>query len=368
MRGKIIFNGNMGSLPTLMERVRPWIGGKVLMVTAAWGQGEFHEEPVRAALNGAGISSRWVGGFDQNIQNLCLWHTWKSWLSRHPQTAQRSQELEQIEDLTRAFYLEKTSFLSNRIRRAVKIARNYLPNFRLADIPLLPRDTLKPESLFNNKELLQWTLTRELGAELTDLTEHDARMLEAFRQAERSVADRTGLLFDPDYQSERERLVEKILEADTLFFFGGEPWELLAPLKFFELKPALMETLRRGATLVCISAGSLSLCERVIVYNDFASDPEKREFRLFHQGLGIVGGLQLLPHCMDRIHTDDSDNLAYLARRFSSHHCAGLNEESFLLVELGNNTATSIGSKDGVYLFGMDGIKRRYNQGEQIAL
>jgi hypothetical protein len=127
-------------------------------------------------------------------------------------------------------------------------------------------------------------------------------------------------------------------------------------------------TLRRGATFFSISAGALVLCEHVVIYDNFSPDPARREFRLYDRGLGLVSGLQILPHCMDRIHTDDPDNLAYLARRFSSTHCVGLNEESFLLVEPGRPSATAVGHHDGVFVFGPDGIKRRYAFGEAIPL
>ncbi|HNC99580.1 MAG TPA: hypothetical protein PKW90_25855, partial [Myxococcota bacterium] len=71
MTGKILFNGNMGSLSLLMQRVRPFIHGKCLMVTAAWGPGELGDAPIREALNAVGIPSDWRGGYDQNIKNLC---------------------------------------------------------------------------------------------------------------------------------------------------------------------------------------------------------------------------------------------------------------------------------------------------------
>jgi hypothetical protein len=71
---------------------------------------------------------------------------------------------------------------------------------------------------------------------------------------------------------------------------------------------------------------------------------------------------------MDRIHTDDPDNLAYLARRFSAQLCAGLNEESFLLVDFAAGVARSVGKGDGVYVFGRDGVKRRYDAGEVVPM
>ena len=117
-----------------------------------------------------------------------------------------------------------------------------------------------------------------------------------------------------------------------------------------------------------MSAGSLLLCERMIVYDDYNPDHARREFRLHDRGLGLVGGLQIMPHCMDRIQTEDPDNLAYLARSFSSQICVGLNEESFLLVDLAAPSATSVGIHDGVYVFGRSGVKLCFRAGEAIPL
>jgi hypothetical protein len=108
------------------------------------------------------------------------------------------------------------------------------------------------------------------------------------------------------------------------------------------------------------------LGERIIVYDDFA--PERRDFQLFDRGLGLVQKFQLFPHCMDRIQTDDPSNLAYLARRFRYHSCVGLNERSFLQMELSPWRALSWGKGDGVYVFNEEGQKLRYDFGADILL
>jgi peptidase E len=366
MRGRVLFNGNMGSPGTFLRRVRSLMLGsargrtpKVLVVTAAWGQGERNDGAIREALDEIGL---------QDVTNLGAWHAWRDYLQARPQVASVDRELREVEEATRQFYVEKTSFHAERIRRAVRFAQSHLDDFRLGALPLSDRDPLRDEASLSGRELLARAVTRELVHDLEDLVQNDARMLQALDDAERMLPARTGLRFDPLWQREQKILADRVLEADALLLLGGDPGELLAPLRFFDLRPALAETLRRGATFFSISAGSLVLCERMVIYDDFSSDPSRREFRLFDRGLGLVGGLQVLPHCMDRIHTDDPDNLAYLARRFSTHVCVGLNEESFLLVEPGEARARSVGEKDGVYVFGPDGLKWRYHQGELIPL
>src|SRR4029079_3826126 len=121
---------------------------------------------------------------------------------------------------------------------------------------------------------------------------------------------------------------------------------------------------RRGTQLVAMSAGAMVLCERVIVYDDHAETP--RDFQLYDLGLALVRDIQLFPHCMERIQTDDPDNLAYLAHRFRHHACVGLNQRSFLLLELDPRRATSIGDQDSVYVFDPEGRKIGYRKGEEI--
>jgi hypothetical protein len=116
-----------------------------------------------------------------------------------------------------------------------------------------------------------------------------------------------------------------------------------------------------------VSAGSLVLGERMIVYHQH----EGAEFELLERGMGLVRGVQLFPHCMERVQTDDPDNLAYLAFRFHDRACAGLNEGSYLLLEYdarGELRARSVGERDGVYVFDRDGQKKRYDADAEIPL
>lgn len=376
MRGRILFNGNMGDPGLLARRVAPFVHAsapagrspRALLVTAAWGQGEYHEAPIKAALNAVGVPSDHTGGYDRNIANLCAWHAWRAWLGRRPDVAAVARELGAVEEATRHFYLEKTAFHAMQIKAAARLARQHLPGFQLGSVPLAGRDPVRPAVTLSGPELLRRAIARELSAALDALVDNDARMLAALTDAEEQLHARTGIRLDPDWRAARARLEERLLWADAIFFFGGSPTSLLAPFQFFDLRPALLEALRRGALFVASSAGSLFLCERMIVYDNYNPDPAAREFCLHDRGMGLVGGLQIMPHCHDRIQTDDPDNLAYLARRFSTHVCAGLNEESFLLVDLGAATATAVGTEDGVYVFGPQGHKVRYGAGEDIPL
>lgn len=374
MHGKLLFNGNIGSPSALVQRALPFFRyadrnrPKILLITAAWAEGEYGEQGVRAALNAAGIDSDWRGGFDANVYNLCAWHVWQEYLQRHPRVRAIDAEIRAVQQATRRFYVEKTSFHAQRIRQAARFARDKLGEFRIGQLPLHRVDPVQAVAAMSGHDALFRALARELVHDLSDLVENDRRMMAALAEEEAVVAARTGLRVDADWLRQQQMLTERILAADVVLLPGGDPDCLLNALRFFDLRPALVETLRRGALLVSVSAGSLVLCEKMIIYDNFSADPARREFRLHDRGLGLVSGLQILPHCMDRIHTDDPDNLAYLARRFATHLCIGLNEESFLHVDPAVPRAVSVGDHDGVYVFGADGVKWCYRKGEAVQL
>lgn len=370
MRGRILLNGNGGS--ELIERAAPYVLGsakgrppRVLLVTAAWGRGEYHEAPIKGLLNQVGVPSDVVGGYDRNIQNLCAWHAWTHFLAERPWVQQTHADIEGAMRALRSFYLDKCTFFADVIRKGASAARAVSPSFSLGKVH--GRDSVRPESIHNGRELFESYLGEELVASIEGLTANDDRMLDALTYAQDQLLTRTGLRLDPAWVAQRQELEARILWADAILFFGGSPEQLLAPFRFFDLRPALLETLRRGATLVASSAGALVLCDRVIVYDQF-SNQQHRDFQVIDRGLGIVSGLQVLPHCMDRIQTDDPDNLAYLARRFSKRLSVGLNRESYLLIEPGGPRATAVGEVDGVYVFGADGQKVRYGAGQSIPL
>jgi len=145
-------------------------------------------------------------------------------------------------------------------------------------------------------------------------------------------------------------------------------------LNFFKLKDTFVEALRRGANFYTVSAGTGVMCNRIILYDDYAGDRQQvHDCEFFDNGFGVVSKIQVFPHAMDRIKTDDADNLAYLAHRFDSSCCVGMNAESFLLQE---STADahgaqqerfySVGEKDAVYVFDRQGRKVRKERGEEI--
>lgn len=370
MRGAVIFNGNIQAEADFVERAASTLTNsrhqdpavarrrKVVLVTAGWMANEYQEGHIKKALYGIGIQPDYQGGHDQNVQNLALYHRYQEFLQQRPALAEAWQECEAMIEGARTQYLEKNSFFCASLRRSLQHLREYLPTESLAGM-------LDNTLLFTGRRgRLVSFLSNEVRQMLQLLQSNDDRMIDLLTELDDQFADETGLAYDPLWMATRQELSDCILSANSIFLFGGNLGVLHRCLTFFRLRQPLLEALRRGATFYTVSAGSLMCCERIIVYNDFE---QEREFQLYDRGFGLIRELQLFPHCMDRIQTDDADNLTYLSHRFRHRVCVGLNQESFLEVEFSPEVrATSLGTRDGVYVFDRNGNKARYNAGEVI--
>ncbi len=87
MRGAVLFNGNpprpstrwcRTAAPLLLSSRHgdPEVARsrRVVLVTAAWGDGEHDEGHVKRSLNGIGLPSHYEDGYDTNLVNLSLLH------------------------------------------------------------------------------------------------------------------------------------------------------------------------------------------------------------------------------------------------------------------------------------------------------
>lgn len=370
MRGAILFNGNAESEGHLIRAAAPLLLGsrhadpavaasrRALLVTAGWAEHEHDEGHVKRALNDIGLASDWQGGFDRALPNLSLFSELSALVREAPELGEAWAELRRAEQTARRFYLEHNAHLLALFRRTLREAKELEPGLSV------PRLLSRDGPTDGPRPLTRHAIARQLRQALRTLEENDDHLFQLLGEIERRAIDAAGLTYHPGWRAARERLEQRILSASAILLFGGRLDLLLDGLRFFRLRDALAEALRRGAQLVAMSAGAMVLCERVIVYDDFAETP--RDFQLYDRGLELVRDLQLLPHCMERIQTDDPDNLAYLARRFRNHTCVGLNQRSFLLLELSPRRATSWGEEDGVYVFGPDGAKCCYGAGEEV--
>ena len=313
------------------------------------------------------MPSRFEDGYDHNLQNLSLFHAYQEFCRREPALANQWVERESLLQESRDIYLEKNNFFAAQMRRALGQLKSRFPERALARVLSDPsRQFAHPPAHFDGPRLVGFFLEQDLKDTMSRLVENDERMVELLSDLDQQFVDGTGLHQNENWQELRHGLEQRILSANSMMIFGGNLRTLHRCCVFFRLREVLMEALRRGTSFFTVSAGSLILCERIIIYDDFASG---REFQLYDRGFGLVRHLQLFPHCMDRIQTDDSDNLAYLAYRFQNRTCVGLNQESFLLMQAQPELrCTSVGDQDGVYVFDNRGEKRCYRKGEDIPL
>jgi hypothetical protein len=372
MRGAIVFNGNIQAEADFVERARDYLlasrhqeepvarSRKVLLVTAGWLENEYKEGHIKKALYQIGITPHFRGGHDENVQNLALFHRYQDFLRQRPELADSWKESEALIEAARSLYLEKNSFFIASLRRSMQRLRDYLPGESLASI----LDNAVTFGAARGRVI--GYLSNDIRDTLHLLQHNDDLMVQLLTDLDEQFAVETGLMFDPLWISTRTQLSESILSANSIFLFGGNLGVLHRCLTFFRLRQPLLEALRRGVTFYTVSAGSLMCNERIIIYNDFEHE---REFQLYDRGFGLIRELQLFPHCMDRIQTDDRDNLAYLCQRFRHRLCVGLNQESFLRVEFTPELrAVSLGSRDGVYVFDRRGQKNRFDKGQALQL
>jgi peptidase E len=368
--GAILLNGNAETEAHLVRAAAPILlssrhrdpevaaSRRVVLVTAGWADAEYEEAHVKRAINEIGLPSRHEDGHDVTLVNLSLLHDLRDLTRAAPHLAEAWLELRRVVETARTFYLDHNAHTIQLFRRTLGEAKKDDPALTV------PRLAGGEGHHGAGRRLLRHALSRELRHAFEALEANDDHLVDLLREVEQRAFDAAGLAYDPAWREARERLERRILSASTLLFFGGRLDLLLDALRFFRLRDALSEALRRGAQIVAMSAGAMVLCERVIIYDDHAAT--RRDFQLYDRGLGLVQDVQLFPHCMERIQTDDPDNLAYLARRFRHHVCVGLNQRSYLLFELDARRATSVGEEDGVYVFDPEGRKVCYRKGETI--
>jgi peptidase E len=379
MSGKIIVNGNARAEADLIYATKDHILSSrhqdpeirrertVTIVTAAWKEREHTEGHIKKALYEIGIEPRFEGGYDQRVVNLSVFHALREFEKRDPSLARAHAERDELIRRTRSVYLEKNGFYTAQMRRAFGHLRQFQPEMRLSEVlENAPSKGHRIPGRFRGIELLKDFLVEDLGDTVSRLVENDHRLTRLITDLDHQFREGVGLVYHPLWQELRAKLESTLLNSSTVIIFGGHLEELHRSLNFFDLRGAFVESLRRGTTFITVSAGSLILCERIIVFDDFARE---REFQLFDRGFGMVRNLQIFPHCDDRIQVDDPNNLAYLAHRFGEQRCVGLNEGSFLLLDQDEaGLARSLGNDDGVYVFDRSGQKRRYNCGEELAL
>jgi hypothetical protein len=119
------------------------------------------------------------------------------------------------------------------------------------------------------------------------------------------------------HRAEVARLVD---EAGAVVVTGGHVGVLLDVLALFEVAEV-----SAGKPLVAWSAGAMALCDRVVMFNDFA--PQNHgEAEVWARGLGVCRGVVALPHARRRLRLDDTGRMSVFARRFADARCVVLDD------------------------------------------
>ena len=388
MQGSILFNGNVVREADFITRFQDRIlsshhedagiraSRKVLMVTAAWKKDEYNEGHIRSALNAIGVPSRYQDGFDTNIQNLAVYHEFNSLRSREVELYRQYHAKQEVIKQVKQFYRRKNSQLVALLKEQNALIRQAFPETSLGSVLRYPVQAMRKDlASLSPRQLQLHYWCQDLQETMKSIVSNDAKMVDICNELDLSFQASSGVMQNPLYREIKRRLEERILSASSIFIFGGYVAVLYNRLNFFKLKGAFVEALRRGTNFYTVSAGTGVLCNSIILYNDYGDDRHvASDFEFFDNGFGMVTKVQVFPHCDDRIKTDDADNLAYLAHRFQSGSCVGMNQESYLLMETFQDgaevreRATSIGEKDGVYLFDRMGHKTVKRRGEEIPL
>ncbi|MEZ4322694.1 MAG: Type 1 glutamine amidotransferase-like domain-containing protein [Myxococcota bacterium] len=370
--GKVLLNGNAETLDRFVQLAHRSLGesthrdpvtrdrDQVLVCTAAWGRTELNDGPVREGFKATG---RGRGG--ETILNLELYTSVQKYLNSRDVVKSLYEEHEQLWwELFNAYSAENSATV-DRLRgawtRAIEKAQDPdMYQFLTLGERLPPGPRTRPMQQF-----LRAAYSGQLQRQVKALVEADARHEERLRDLWSHFHFAAGIEFDPYWNELRDTLVRRILQSNVIVLPGGSPSTLLVGFRFFQLEGVLTEALRRGTSFFGTSAGAMVLGRRVVIFHDHREPRE--EFQLLENGVRLIEGLQIFPHCTDRVQTEDPANLAYLAARFNDRYCVGLNAGSVLelIPENGRWRAHSVGDED-VVVFDRTGEKLRYPPGTHI--
>ena len=391
MKGTILFNGNIRFETDFIEKFKHRIlasnhidpkvrdSKKVLLITAAWQKREFQENHIKQSLYNIGIQPNYKNGFDQNIQNLSIYHDFNRFKKDVPSIHGFYHSKQQVIQKVKEFYREKNSGLISILQKQLSILKTTFKNITLhAALSYDVSNTANNLNSVNQWELLYHYGCKDMQGTMKKIKENDDEMIKVCREIDDYFFANSNVQNNQVYQSLKKELEERILSSNSIFIFGGNVAVLYNRLNFFKLRDVFTEALNRGTNFYTISAGSMSLCDKIIVFDDNSSEWAKKnemyDYELFDVGFGLVKKVQIFPHCRDYIHLEDSDTITYTVERFKDTVCVGLDEESFLLLETYEENGQeyerfiSVGKEDGLYIFGKDGNVRITNYRDELNL
>jgi len=392
MKGRIVFNGNIQMETDFIERFQEHIldshhqnsavydSKKVLLITAAWQKREFSESHVRKALYKIGIEPQYQGGYDQNVQNLSIYHEFNRLKKADPNLYEHYHSKQKVIQQVKRFYREKNSGLIRILQAQLSMLRETFPRISLALVLDYDVEAGQIKLVdYNPWQMLYHYACQDIQASIQKIRDHDEQMLGICHEIDDAYFKASGVLQHPLYEQIRKTLAQRILSANSIFIFGGHIAVLYNRLNFFRLKDVFQEALDNGSNFYTVSAGSMCLCDYMVVFdddsNEWTQEPgAMKDYELFDKGFGLVTKVQLFPHCKDYIDMKSADTIAYTAARFNRSLCVGLDKHSFLMMETYRKQRheyerfISVGQDEGLYLFQANGEIEVKHYGEELSL
>lgn len=366
---------------------------RVTLVTAAYDKGhEFNDRHHIHDFEQIGIDAGWQGGYPTRVRNLSVWNHFNTWKKKEKWLYRRyTEKQDAILAITEDYYKKMEETVERAVATLNGLKEDY-PDLGLYEFYQLETwqpdgSTVLSESVRANERIekdltrlkkRRTDLTRVL--ELRNLIEHlvykDSEVLAACKAIEDHFKYASGLEKSQLYVEQREALRQTLLNAATIFIYGGRVYVLMNRLRFYDLQKTLRLAVEQGANLFGISAGS------VIQSNQFSlalpDAPSGGHLIAADEGVGLIENIRIFPHVYDYqpyVRDGSRDDLTFFALRHPGNVAVGLNQTSVLLREVYRCAKdgktylrySSVGD-DPVLVFGPRGRRYEMLKGDQLLL
>lgn len=272
----IVLLGAQRFNPTLAEAVADLrVDGRIATITAGWQEREEEDEDLREDLG------------DRTV-NLRLHARAEEIFRQDPDFAAAHRERQEHLRHRQDFY---------RIRLEHALDAQHMIAQRKA-----------PDDMLEDEERASIDAIRSIDSmHLEGVTRERKRHEDKLRQNERAAV-----------VEHRAQIAEIVRGCDAIAIAGGHVASLLNRLRLFNI-----ENLARGKVIFAWCAGAMAISERVVLFHD--SPPQGQgAAEVLEAGLGLVGGVVVLPQPEFRLKLNDRERLKTLARRFAPAMCLAL--------------------------------------------
>lgn len=388
MLGKIICKGSLGDDVDFIRHFKDLIIStnhfdpkvrqtkKVVLITAAWTKSEFNEQHLKRIFREIGIPSIYRQGFDENIQNLSIYHAFEQFKGKCPDLYQMYHAKQEVIRRIKLFYQTKNQGMIDTYWEQVQLLRQFFPEMSLYDI--LTYRAEEPTVAIADlpvDEIERYYYCRQVQQTLQNIIVYDERMVQTINEIEQDFFDRSRLRQNQLYQEIRNLLRDRILSANAMFIFDGNISVLRNRIRFFDLREYFVEALHRGTNIFSVGAGSEILCDKMLFFNKAADSKKAADyFEFYDNGLGLIQNIQILPQNSTQIDLTDADFLTHVSTRFNTHTSVCLDKESYLFIETKvdekhdsqSQRYIALGDSDYLYVFNKEGQLDQKRAGEEL--